>query len=173
MPYVPQGSRSNVPLVRPRGGSSHAPPRAGDASELSRAPLTPRRRRRAPAQMSVCALDCYCMGMVSIQSERATWRRFSLQPSTNPGGQVRKPDEARTTTASTRTWSFAMPCLNVLSWEAPCPQQQIQIQSSRQIQIRKQNKTRGKFDYAVFATNHILSTLSNLHYSARDDRAQR
>ena len=42
----------------------------------------------------VCALDCYCMGMVSIQSKRATWTRFSLQPSTNPGGQSRKPDEA-------------------------------------------------------------------------------
>ena len=41
---------ATVPLVRPRGGSSRAPPRAGDASELSRAPLTPR-RRRAPAQM--------------------------------------------------------------------------------------------------------------------------
>ena len=42
----------------------------------------------------VCALDCYCMGVVSIQSKRATWTRFSLQPSTNPGGQSRKPDEA-------------------------------------------------------------------------------
>jgi hypothetical protein len=31
---------------------------------------------------------------VSIQSKRATWRRFSLQPSTNPGGQSRKPVEA-------------------------------------------------------------------------------
>jgi hypothetical protein len=41
-----------------------------------------------------CALDCYCMGVVSIQSKRATWTRFSLQPSTNPGGQSRKPVEA-------------------------------------------------------------------------------
>jgi hypothetical protein len=31
---------------------------------------------------------------LSIQSKRATWRRFSLQPSTNPGGQSRKPVEA-------------------------------------------------------------------------------
>ena len=50
-----------------------------------------RAKRRA---LTAGALDCYCMGMVSIQSKRATWTRFSLQPSTNPGGQVRKPVEA-------------------------------------------------------------------------------
>ena len=50
--------------------------------------------RKNRARSNCRALDCYCMGVVSIQSKRATWRRFSLQPSTNPGGQSRKPVEA-------------------------------------------------------------------------------
>ena len=50
--------------------------------------------RKNRARSNCRALDCYCMGVVSIQSKRATWTRFSLQPSTNPGGQSRKPVEA-------------------------------------------------------------------------------
>ena len=36
--------------------------------------------RKNRARSNCRALDCYCMGVVSIQSKRATWTRFSLQP---------------------------------------------------------------------------------------------
>eukprot|EP01046_Picozoa_sp_COSAG06_P033162 COSAG06_NODE_3365_length_5449_cov_2.510280_10_plen_83_part_00 len=74
---------------------------AENSGEMSTTTITTTTARDGTSSVAVVVddrpsdrLDRCCMGMVSLQSKRATWRRFPLQPFTNPGGQSRKPVEA-------------------------------------------------------------------------------